>query len=190
VKFRDILDGLANTVMAGEIATDLGDKDARTSMPTAGGVGVTGERRNCHLNPSFMKATVDPLRPRFWLAATTVNSTWGRGFRWHDAMPVFCQMHTILPPNAELCTDAGPGAGHGDLVSTASSRHQGGAHVLMGDGAVKFITDSIEAGNSSNPVVYLTGNAATRNQPGAQSPFGLWGALGSRASSEVIGAEF
>ena len=100
-------------------------------------------------------------------------------------MPVYSQMHTILAPNKQICTDAN-GAGHGDLVATASSRHQGGAHVLMGDGAVKFITDSIEAGNSMNPVVYLSGTAANRNQPGAQSPFGLWGALGTRGASEVI----
>ncbi|MGV3484759.1 MAG: DUF1559 domain-containing protein [Planctomycetaceae bacterium] len=190
VKFRDTLDGLANTVMCGEIATDLGDKDVRTSLPRTGGVGVTGERQNCHLNPSFMEATVDPLRPRFWLPAVTVNANWGRGFHWHDCMPVYCQMHTILAPNAPVCTDAGAGAGHGDLVANASSRHQGGAHVLMGDGAVKFITDSIEAGNSRNPVVHLGGTAATKNQPGAQSPFGLWGALGTRASSEVISGDF
>ncbi|GAA5509460.1 DUF1559 domain-containing protein [Novipirellula caenicola] len=190
MKFRDTLDGLANTIMCGEIATDLGDKDARTSLPTSGGVGVTGERKDCHLNPSFMKASLDPERPQFWIASIGVNSNWGRGYHWYDAMPVYGQMHTILPPNSAVCTDAGPGAGHGDLVATASSRHQGGAHVLMGDGAVKFITDSIEAGNSQNPVVYLGGSAATKNQTGAQSPFGLWGALGTRASKEVISSEF
>ncbi len=95
-------------------------------------------------------------------------------------------MHTILPPNKEICTDAHGGAGHGDVVSTASSRHQGGAHVLMGDGAVKFVTDSIEAGNSRNPVVFLGGTAANLNATGSQSPFGLWGALGTRGASEVI----
>ena len=30
MKFRDILDGLANTIMCGEITTDLGDRDIRT----------------------------------------------------------------------------------------------------------------------------------------------------------------
>ncbi|QDT05633.1 hypothetical protein K227x_40340 [Rubripirellula lacrimiformis] len=190
VKFRDTLDGLSNTVMCGEIATDLGDKDARTSMPTSGGVGVTGERQNCHLNPSFMEATLDPLRPQFWIATVGTNSNWGRGYHWYDVMPIYGQVHTILGPNSPLCTDAGGGAGHGDLVATVSSRHQGGAHVLMGDGAVKFITDSIEAGDKTNPMVYLTGSAATKNQVGAQSPYGLWGALGSRASREVIDGEF
>ncbi len=190
VKFRDTLDGLANTIMCGEIATDLGDKDARTSLPTSGAVGVTGERENCHLNPSFLLQTLDPERPQFWIAAVGTNANWGRGFHWHDAMPVYTQVHTILPPNKQVCTDAAGGAGHGDLVSTMSSRHQGGAHVLMGDGAVKFITDSIEAGNASNPVVYLNGSAATNNQAGAPSPFGLWGALGTRGAREVLQGEF
>ena len=72
------------------------------------------------------------------------------------------------------------------MVASASSRHQGGAHVLMGDGAVIFMTDSVEAGNSRNPMVYLNGTPANLNVPGAQSPYGLWGALGTRASSETI----
>ena len=67
-----------------------------------------------------------------------------------------------------------------------SSRHQGGAHVLMGDGAVVFITDSIEAGDSHHPVVHRSGTAALGNVKGSKSPFGLWGALGSRASKETV----
>ena len=65
-----------------------------------------------------------------------------------------------------------------------SSRHVGGAHVLMADGAVVFITDSIEAGARNQGDVWRngTGNRA----PGSQSPHGLWGALGTRASAETI----
>jgi len=69
----------------------------------------------------------------------------------------------------------------GDHVSvSASSRHQGGVHVLMGDGAVKFVTDSIEAGNS----------AAKPTGPwdvqGRESPYGLWGKLGTRSNKETV----
>jgi prepilin-type processing-associated H-X9-DG protein len=65
----------------------------------------------------------------------------------------------------------------------ASSRHPGGAHVLMADGAVIFITDSIEAGDQSAPQVWDNRNATPA---GSASPYGLWGALGTRANKEVI----
>ena len=55
----------------------------------------------------------------------------------------------------------------------------------MGDGAVVFITDSIEAGDSDATIPYFF-NAANQNLVGGQSPYGLWGALGTRASKEVI----
>ena len=80
--------------------------------------------------------------------------------------------------------------GGGDFDTGAlppSSRHQGGCHVLMGDGAVKFITDSIEAGNSRLQCV-MNGN--TVNPPGSKSPYGLWGALATRASKETIRSDF
>ena len=79
-------------------------------------------------------------------------------------------------------------------VTPASSRHPGGAHVLMSDGAVVFITDSIDAGGVHSPTVYLDmnadGNRSDSSPPpaqvGAASPFGLWGALGTRSSREVV----
>ena len=49
-KFRDILDGLANTIAAGEIATDLGDNDARTTpvrSSIAGGGSMTANNEIC-----------------------------------------------------------------------------------------------------------------------------------------------
>ena len=58
----------------------------------------------------------------------------------------------------------------------------------MSDGAVKFITDSIEAGNSSAADVRNGGTGASA--PGSKSPYGLWGSLGTRAAKEVIDEEF
>jgi prepilin-type N-terminal cleavage/methylation domain-containing protein/prepilin-type processing-associated H-X9-DG protein len=177
-KFRDILDGLANTIAAGEIATDLGDRSISTRMnENFGGPTVVQD------NPLACRPDIDPSRPRFWLASKNLFSrdNEGRGFRWANGYGVFSAMNTILPPNTELCVAFGP-TGLGILPP--SSQHQGGCHVLMADGAVVFITDSIEAGNSSNGTVRRggTGNRA----PGSASPYGLWGALGTKASRETI----
>jgi hypothetical protein len=57
----------------------------------------------------------------------------------------------------------------------------------MGDGAVKFITDSIEAGDQTSAHV---GARGFNLPPGSASPFGLWGSLGTRGAKEVIGEEF
>ncbi|SMP59265.1 prepilin-type N-terminal cleavage/methylation domain-containing protein/prepilin-type processing-associated H-X9-DG domain-containing protein [Neorhodopirellula lusitana] len=181
-KFRDILDGLANTIMAGEITTDLGDHDART-------VGVD---RASYVNmqsqpPNACDDMVDSQRPQFWDAGLAFDEPINvRGYRWADALAVFSGFMTASPPNKPLCTsDKGSGEGY----YTASSRHQGGCHVLMGDGAVKFITDSIESGNQSGKPVVEWATSGNR-VPGSASPYGLWGALGTRANKEVIDGEF
>ncbi len=180
MKFRATLDGLANTIMMGEIATDLGDSDARTALVTGGDSSRTPEN-TCGNNPNWVADKVDPERPQFWPPGTPVGTTSGRGFRWHDMMPLYTQFHTILPPNKPMCSERDD---ERDIIGPAGSRHQGGTHVLMGDGAVRFITDSIEAGNSQAPVIH------SGNLPGAKSPYGLWGSLGTRAGKETIESDF
>ena len=100
-------------------------------------------------------------------------------------------MSTILPPNREVIMH---NSINGEGVMPPSSFHQGGCHILMGDGAVIFMTDSVEAGDSRSSTIYYinaTRNSATvggnpQSQPGAKSPFGLWGALGTKAHKETI----
>jgi prepilin-type N-terminal cleavage/methylation domain-containing protein len=181
-KFRDILDGLSNTIAMGEIATGLDDDDKRTQTINPADWGANGTLRDnrewCAEHPSIW---IDPERPQFWSDAAPTG--WvgnSRGFSWSRHYTFDTVVHTILPPNRELCTHGNGGNNH---ISPPSSRHQGGVHVLMGDGAVIFITDSIEAGANTGQVWH---NGMGTQKPGQQSPFGLWGALGTRASKETI----
>ena len=197
--FRDILDGLANTVMAGEIATNLGDRDVRTDPA------VLAAAPGSEIPSACLRAGVDAARPQFW--ATGVNTltsqtsqSHARGFRWADGNQTYTGMFTILPPNATACVGQAlppnpmqaPGEGftpstnerHSSGVLSASSRHQGGCHVLMADGAVRFITDSIESGNNNAlPVIFMGPGISA---PGSPSPYGLWGRMGTKAGREVI----
>ncbi|TWU49129.1 DUF1559 domain-containing protein [Rubripirellula reticaptiva] len=179
--FRDITDGLSNTIMAGEIASDLGDNDTRTR-----GAHSQGNVRQANGN-LLCDDEVDPLRPQFWRPGFTVVPLQGggtdaeqrRGLKWAMSRSIWGVFNTILPPNGLICMDTN---NFNTGLLPPSSRHQGGVHVLMGDGAVKFVTDSIEAGNRSSAHV---GTPAALVPPGSKSPFGLWGALGTRASSET-----
>ena len=183
VAFRDILDGLSNTIIMGEIATDLGDLFATTTPKDAAWTPM----RN---NPASQRSIgIDPERPSYWESGTAglpPEGFMGRGFRWAQQQGIYGQMNTIYPPNSPLIVGnfhRSPG------FLPPSSRHQGGCHILMSDGAVKFITDSIEAGDQTATVVWQNARG-TQNAAGVPSPYGLWGALGTRATKEILDGEF
>lgn len=183
--FKDILDGLSNTIMAGENVVGRQEREINAD--------ILNRNPPQDLPPNAVEFTsnIDPLRPRYWTDAAALDSNGnpnhGRGRRWPDGRPQFSVFHTITPPNSYSVQ-----RGHGDFgFFSASSRHQGGVHVLMADGGVKFITDSIEAGDQGH-VPFGRANAGGNVNAGAgkKSPYGLWGALGTRASKETIDKEF
>ena len=183
--FADVLDGLANTVMCGELATDLGDQFISTTLVNSGGMNVLRENPSyCSQQPGW----IDPLRPQFYdpMVAPIANSVEARrGYKWANGRPHMSGITTNLGPNRELCSN---GNANNWMVAPPSSRHLGGCHIVMCDGAVKFITDSIEAGNATAGNVYSGGTGV--RAPGNPSPYGLWGALGTRASKETIDGEW
>lgn len=176
-RFRDVLDGLSNTIALGEIRTDLGDRDSRTLAS------LNNTIANIRDNPSFCfdSQQINPERPTVWGSTSVSSDINGRGYRWASGSAIFSGCNTVLPPNRELCfssNSSSPG------VASTSSLHNGGAFVLLGDGSVQFVSDSIDAGDSRAPNVRAGGLGAT--SPGVHSPYGVWGALGTRSSREKI----
>ncbi len=165
-KFRDIYDGLSNTIMMGEITSSVGNRTHLGATARNQGQQVVDSPNTCLL-------TIDGATREFLPSVTTVSVS--RGQRWAGgAVPYTC-VNTILPPNSPSCASGGWNAVGQYPVQ---SRHPGGAHVLLGDGSVQYISESIDTGNLSLPSPDSTN--------GGQSPYGVWGAMGSMNGSETI----
>ncbi len=191
-KFRDILDGLSNTMAMGELITDLGDNDTRSATGLS-----SGGANDLYTQPGTVCPLGNPERPVFWDPnATTIvaGAEQRRGYKWAAAYPIYSGVVNIFAPNGRSCgINQGTPATWRPGIWGTSSRHQGGAHILMGDGAVKFITDSIEAGDQYNGMVRWNGSSTPEPSfptvAGSRSPYGLWGSLATRASGETIEEE-
>ena len=191
LQFRDILDGLSNTVAMAENGRSAGGREV------LGDVQYRNSNADQFRNDpkgQVWEAAVDPNRPLFYRDASEVtlavdSSSVGdrsRGRMWADGNAMNTGFSTILPPNRpSYIRGSGAATGNGGFF-TAGSRHPGGCHILMGDGSVRFITESIDTGNLNTRPVGVNGGPAA----GSASPYGLWGALGSRASKEIIDEEF
>jgi prepilin-type N-terminal cleavage/methylation domain-containing protein len=168
--FAHIRDGTSNTIAMSERVSGT---NARIGSATGQDI-RTGTARNVstsHTSPGtcFAMATGNsyigiPIKQMF-------------GFMWADGQAERVGFTTILPPNAPSCTnnDDNNADAPGGVLS-ASSYHPGGVMGLMADGAVRFVSSTIDTGNVSAPPV-LTG----------PSPYGVWGAMGSIAGGEALG---
>ncbi|HUG93956.1 MAG TPA: H-X9-DG-CTERM domain-containing protein, partial [Planctomycetaceae bacterium] len=109
-------------------------------------------------------------------------------FAW-DGQPEYVGFNTVLGPNKPSCVEMVGTACCGDSQSgilPPSSRHPGGVHCLMADGAVRFIGDNIDTGDLTQPDTTANNDTWARQGP---SPYGVWGALGSKAGNDIT-AEF
>jgi prepilin-type N-terminal cleavage/methylation domain-containing protein/prepilin-type processing-associated H-X9-DG protein len=179
--FSTIIDGTSNTILLGEVA--IGRTPA-ANAPVKGGIAI-GEATN---NPGNPPAPCLARRGPSGLLTGAVQESmgdtgWGLGRRWGDAHSIYTLIFTVLPPNAPTCA-----AAHGEdwAQPTVSSHHPGGANVALADGSVRFIPETIDAGDPSKSINAL-GTMGSRPQDYAGlSLWGVWGALGTTKAKDRV----
>ena len=167
-RITDAKDGSSNTIFMGEIGVSSPGFRADIQGHVAEGVAAAAVN-----DPRVCAATV--VNGEY--APGVVMRTW-RGERWTDGNQSNTGFSTILPPNGASCSQSDWDGSWG--IYSAGSRHIGGVQVLMGDGGVRFVSESIDTGNQAAYVYGAGGTGAGR------SPYGVWGALGTRSGRETI----
>jgi prepilin-type processing-associated H-X9-DG protein len=163
----DITDGSSNTVAMAETGLGVGNFGGNTSRSVIGQT-VVGISTGIATNATLCLQTASAGQ---YLPANAISS-WGQGTLWGFGHPGWSAVTTILPPNGPSCSTSGDNMSSGWGIWTANSNHTGGAQVLMADGAVRFISANINAGN------YGAGSPAS---------FGTWGALGTINNGDIPG---
>jgi prepilin-type N-terminal cleavage/methylation domain-containing protein/prepilin-type processing-associated H-X9-DG protein len=163
---QDCIDGTSNTIAMAEHA--LAQDSTSIFGNAAMSIGSLQIPQNC-------KNTA--TRKTYNAGISTQD---GIGWPWSDGGIQHSGFNTILPPNSPSCVSSGWDSDA--AIISATSRHAGGVHVVMCDGAVRFISESINAGNpSAQDPAFGRGAGGV---PG-QSPYGVWGALGSKNGNEA-----
>ncbi|MGC8640283.1 MAG: DUF1559 domain-containing protein [Isosphaeraceae bacterium] len=95
-------------------------------------------------------------------ASRYVNSVEWSGGRWGDGCMFYTRYHSIFTPNQPSC-NFGSDDYDGQVIATATSRHPGGVNLLLADGSVRFVKNTID--------------------------LRIWQALATIAGGEITGAE-
>ena len=175
-KFAKITDGLSNTIALSEVRHHLETSGApaaaglRDSIFQYEAVGISGIRNNPSLCLSYNSGGYLP-------AGTSRKGK--RGNCWRDGQIGRSGFNTVLPPNSPSCSQQNnQNADATTVVYPPTSGHPGGVVVVMADGATRFINDNID---------YNGGSAqAPRRDATGLSPYGVWGAMGTKAGGEVV----
>ena len=171
--FRDLQDGASNTILMAERM--VGNKSngkiqglmAVVLHPMAG---VTA-------SPALCSSYVTNGRYNLLLINSIASPEMGQF--WASGEPEHNNFSTAISPNGpsiDFRLEVS-GSRASARVVAASSSHPGGVQVLLGDGTVRFINENINTGSVGADMVTVIG----------ESPFGIWGALGTIAGEEDIG---
>jgi len=176
LSLRDMKDGTTSTLLVAEIGrtddsrrfqsgimTGVSDSSGPSFSTSAGASVADWMAQSC------LDQAGDPNQPGRYADAPSP-----RGAAWADPAGTATGFTTILPPNGPSCAQNLKQTENS--VLSAGSYHNGGVNAALGDGSVQFLSETI---NADTPGMDFAG--ATDGQ----SPYGVWGALGTREGGEV-----
>jgi hypothetical protein len=171
VGMQFITDGTSNTIAMSE----------KTTNGWYSGRNATGEDMRTATVYNFPSVINNPGS----CLGTTIKATYQSGSVksmfgniWTDGQAEVVGFNTVIAPNGPSCNnDSNPGSAdaQGGAI-TAGSNHPSGVNCLLGDASVRFVNQNINTGNLAMPQA-TAGN----------SPYGVWGALGSISGKETPG---
>jgi prepilin-type N-terminal cleavage/methylation domain-containing protein len=180
LKSKDITDGLSFTMAYCERRIYRGE--TRRVPDAMWGNGNSWGDPNACRTPSVLASKV--VNGEF-VGSGAIVVSWpnsGNWSAWSSGLAFYHGIVTAVPPNGPSCDMNGSPWWNIGLY-TASSFHQGGVFAVMGDGAVRFVSDAVDVGDQSAGAGARDLNVAAIN---ARSPFGVWGAMGSRCGGETV----
>jgi prepilin-type N-terminal cleavage/methylation domain-containing protein len=161
---RDVVDGTSTTIALSEVSIYTALNKLK------GGYAIVASGLNT--NPGQCLARMNP--DGITLNGVDTSSHYNMsGLYWPAGFPIIQGFTTVLPPNTARCAPAKGEWNWG--VFPPQSFHPGGVNGCMTDGSTRFFADSIDSGNL----------AAAEVGTGS-SPYGVWGAIGSKDGAESV----
>ncbi|MCL2709842.1 MAG: DUF1559 domain-containing protein [Planctomycetaceae bacterium] len=182
--FGSISDGLSNTIGFSEKAvldfgdwasTDVKKSATRFTQNDSGGFSTA----NYLVDRTVCAGSAPGGQYTFGNGQDATSTSYKYGWHWGGSHWYHIGFCTVLPPNSPSCY-FGP-AQYLALIS-ATSFHTGGVNVSLLDGAVIFVSDSVDSGTEKTFARTVTDTAP----PTGRSPFGVWGSYGSRNGGESV----
>ena len=175
--FNALADGSSNTIMLAEIVIGrTGSAAAPVKGGIANGVDTTQDEPTA---PCYARRGANDTLTGDCQDSMS-GTGWGLGRRWGDSHSIYTQFFTWMAPNTPTCSTDGE---HW-AIPTASSYHPGGVNVALCDGSVRFVSDSINAGDPNARIDFMGDRPQDYAGPSLR---GVWGALGTTKGKEPIG---
>ncbi len=172
VSFATILDGTSNTIMASEGILDdkAGAAVGEVKRRRKGGLTVSNP---INLPLCILASVPDSDDANLIAKATNCPSPYRMPGAVYGSGFFTTYFMTELPPNTPWCAGYSEWPDDNTAMPSASSYHSGGINAAMVDGSVRFISDTIDAGN---PNTSISSDGQKRI---GESYWGIWGSLGS-----------
>ncbi|MHB0958089.1 MAG: DUF1559 family PulG-like putative transporter [Pirellulaceae bacterium] len=175
VKFGEIADGTSNTLALSEHVISKGGGGAEQMPGNIHGAYVTTNDWRQFANPYADCYLYKGSGVTFQNSPPALGAL--RGVHWAWGVMVVQGFTTILPPNSVGCTNWSSEWGNFHILPP-DSNHPTGVNAARADGSVDFVSSGI-----------YTGNLTVAPRRSGPSPYGVWGALGSKSGGDRTNIE-